>query len=408
VANFLEALGDTLLMGNALAGRARAEKRQAELDAENRKMQNLNYAILQQQQEQNAADRLLEAGPGARLTPEQASVVEKGGRGNRLAPAMQDIREVDPNVVLPIQLEVPGSQILPSFEQSRQIEADKRATEMHGLQTGDLRAQAADRTKVQQMRELVSSPTFWNQPAEKRQLIWAQANYSGNAPLSWDEMKDRMSYEHDLEMQKVNAQIAGQRDVASIRGAGADRKRLFDMTQRVQKDLKDETSFASKLKQQFSLMEAGAKAILEGKPNAGGQAVLTTFQKILDPESVVRESEYLRSAEGQALRNQLKGAWERLTVGGTGVAKDVLINEYLAVARDIVETNERYIAAKQAEALADADYFGLPRHLIVPQAAPAGVQAQPGVTNTNPPPGNQSPGAVTPPAGGKFTIIGRQ
>jgi len=53
--------------------------------------------------------------------------------------------------------------------------------------------------------------------------------------------------------------------------------------------------------------------------NAASQAILVTFQKILDPDSVVRESEYARSAEGQSLRHQIAGKYEQLIQGGAGV-----------------------------------------------------------------------------------------
>ena len=49
-----------------------------------------------------------------------------------------------------------------------------------------------------------------------------------------------------------------------------------------------------------------------------------TFQKILDPDSVVRESEYARSAEGQSLRHQIAGKYEQLIQGGAGVPIDEL------------------------------------------------------------------------------------
>jgi hypothetical protein len=49
--------------------------------------------------------------------------------------------------------------------------------------------------------------------------------------------------------------------------------------------------------------------------------VLITFQKILDPTSVVRESEYARSADGVALTARMEGYMERLAKGGAGVPK---------------------------------------------------------------------------------------
>jgi hypothetical protein len=73
------------------------------------------------------------------------------------------------------------------------------------------------------------------------------------------------------------------------------------------------------MKGQVATMEAGMDASRKGDRAAGAQAVLVTFQKILDPTSVVRESEYARSAEGQSILNRMKGAVDKATVGGVGV-----------------------------------------------------------------------------------------
>lgn len=58
--------------------------------------------------------------------------------------------------------------------------------------------------------------------------------------------------------------------------------------------------------------------------NAASQGVLVAFQKLLDPTSVVRESEYSRSASGLSLLSQIEGKYAQLTQGGAGVsAKDL-------------------------------------------------------------------------------------
>lgn len=49
---------------------------------------------------------------------------------------------------------------------------------------------------------------------------------------------------------------------------------------------------------------------------ASDQALAVQFQKILDPASVVRESEYARTPEGVAVLNRLEGAVDKLQRGG--------------------------------------------------------------------------------------------
>ena len=53
--------------------------------------------------------------------------------------------------------------------------------------------------------------------------------------------------------------------------------------------------------------------------NVGDQALITLYNKILDPLSVVRESEYARTPEGQALMNRIQGFVEKVQSGGSGL-----------------------------------------------------------------------------------------
>jgi hypothetical protein len=50
--------------------------------------------------------------------------------------------------------------------------------------------------------------------------------------------------------------------------------------------------------------------------NAVDQTLITTFNKILDPGSVVRESEYARTQEGAAKIEQFRAFVARITAGG--------------------------------------------------------------------------------------------
>lgn len=74
------------------------------------------------------------------------------------------------------------------------------------------------------------------------------------------------------------------------------------------------------LNRQLGIMRTGLQRF-DADPNGASQAVLVTFQKILDPESVVRESEYARSAHGLSQIQRIAGWAEKLTRGGAGVPK---------------------------------------------------------------------------------------
>lgn len=54
--------------------------------------------------------------------------------------------------------------------------------------------------------------------------------------------------------------------------------------------------------------------------NASDQVIITVLNKVLDPTSVVRESEYGRTAEGQAVMRKLEGYLTKLKTGGAGIS----------------------------------------------------------------------------------------
>ena len=55
---------------------------------------------------------------------------------------------------------------------------------------------------------------------------------------------------------------------------------------------------------------------------ARDQAIITILNKMLDPASVVRESEYARTAQDIPFLNSIKGRIEKLGTGGAGITKD--------------------------------------------------------------------------------------
>ena len=68
-----------------------------------------------------------------------------------------------------------------------------------------------------------------------------------------------------------------------------------------------------------SMDEARSAIENDSTLNPASQGVLVAFQKLLDPDSVVRESEYSRSGNGQSLWDNMKGTWQKIEQGGAGV-----------------------------------------------------------------------------------------
>jgi len=71
--------------------------------------------------------------------------------------------------------------------------------------------------------------------------------------------------------------------------------------------------------QKQRLDEAMKVAKSGGSLVAVDQSLITILNKMLDPASVVRESEYARTARDMALLSQIKGKIDKLTTGGAGL-----------------------------------------------------------------------------------------
>ena len=127
------------------------------------------------------------------------------------------------------------------------------------------------------------------------------------------------------------------------------------------------TKPARELERQASIMRTGLEAIMRDPKAvpAASQAILTTFQKILDPTSVVRTEEYLRSSQNQALESRARGAYERLLgPGGAGVpVEDLKI--YAKMADDLVKAQiGPYIGATKLRIGKTAKHYKIPDELI--------------------------------------------
>lgn len=121
---------------------------------------------------------------------------------------------------------------------------------------------------------------------------------------------------------------------------------------------------AAELARQVSMMDAGMTAAERGDLAQGSQVLLVTFQKVLDPLSVVRESEYMRSAAGQSLMNRVKGAYERLMQGGAGVRLEEL-KKFAVVAREGAQAQAgNYLIAQKDRIGRTADHYRIPRDLV--------------------------------------------
>lgn len=124
---------------------------------------------------------------------------------------------------------------------------------------------------------------------------------------------------------------------------------LLNATMGLRTQFGRETNAAKVVETQLANMEASLKAVKGDADAAGSQGVLVTFQKILDPLSVVRESEYARSASGLSLLTSIQGMYDKYTKGGAGVPIAELEN-FVALAQQFAK-NQRDSTAQTVESI---------------------------------------------------------
>lgn len=102
---------------------------------------------------------------------------------------------------------------------------------------------------------------------------------------------------------------------------------IFERTTQIRKEFIDrpEVKDYVAIKTQVGAMDSLLQHATNGAPNVNNpldQALIMTYNKILDPTSVVRESEYARTPENLSTVNRIQGAIEKFSEGGAGLTAD--------------------------------------------------------------------------------------
>jgi hypothetical protein len=150
----------------------------------------------------------------------------------------------------------------------------------------------------------------------------------------------------------------------------------LNATRALRNDFIRETSSASTAMVQYDQMKSALEAVRSGSLAAGSQGVLVTFQKILDPISVVRESEYARSASGLSLMSRLEGQWQTITAGGAGVPISEL-EKYVALAEQFARNQADYARETKRQIDGMAKRFGLNADFITREFNVDGLDTEP-------------------------------
>lgn len=124
------------------------------------------------------------------------------------------------------------------------------------------------------------------------------------------------------------------------------------------------------LLRQYKVMEAAFSQIGKSQSkNAIDQALIMTFNKMLDPGSVVRESEYARLPEGIAAINRAEGFLKKLTEGGSGITNADRI-EMVRLAKELFQKGQETIEQYKIMTSGLAESYGLDPTRVIPTNYP--------------------------------------
>lgn len=275
---------------------------------------------------------------------EQAMVEAKVALARRILPTLQslDSSATLDDALATVGIRTPRSAGVPSFSEipGEVVDETGKATPMSGIldhRTGQILDPITRQPMPGFRHRTTTGSASLGVYAERaaREMGFATANEAAQAGM----MGEVNSRAQEMQAAAAGASTTARGEAASKAPLSAAQR--FDALRNLQGDWRKADAPFKETKRQLQIMETGLKRFQEGDKNGGSQAVLVTFQKILDPNSVVRESEYDRSPEGVGLKQRIAGFIERLQSGGAGVPEAEL-EHMVQTAREFVDGMASY------------------------------------------------------------------
>jgi hypothetical protein len=188
----------------------------------------------------------------------------------------------------------------------------------------------------------------------------AQFEAAGRAPQRDDSALVAVMGENGQPVLVPRSQAVGKTPASSARPLTQTAEAT--MIGRLANDWTKANASTKEIDRQVRIMDAGLSRF-DKDPNGASQAVLVTFQKILDPESVVRESEYARSSEGISAIQRIEGWMERISKGGAGVPKEQL-REMAATAKLFQQATKQGAEGVRRRLTATAERYNIPPEMV--------------------------------------------
>lgn len=359
--------------------------RQARLDAR----EDAEHALRMEEQEERRRQRgerdaltmLTDLGQHAIVTPEQATQVRRGGLDHRLEDSVDFSRGL-PVVGGPAPFFLPSrvQRVAPTSAE-RQATADTRAAEARLARTRAALEAAGD---DYELRVFDANPSGYKPtresfvpfPVKKR-----EAQDAARGKIDAEVEKAKALQPLELEEHEGKAKIdAKYRPPPAARDRGPTDYQTFGMIDKLNARFNANTKATREVARQYQVMQTSWQALEKGtSKGTAEQGIVSTFNKILDPDSVVREGEYDRTAQGQALLQRMQTIKDNAATGGK-ISRAVL-KDMVDLAGTYAQKAEAFNAAEKARVGGIADRMGIDQALIFTAEPDAG----------EPPPASRAP-----------------
>jgi hypothetical protein len=206
-----------------------------------------------------------------------------------------------------------------------------------------------------------------------------QARGPASLPTSIQEYEFAVKQGYKKSFEQWSIEDANRRRQAAGNSAEVSPTALLNATMSLRTQVSRETNASRLVDVQLANMEASLKAVKGDADAAGSQGVLTTFQKILDPLSVVRESEYARSAQGLSLLAAIQGKYDLYMEGGAGVPVKEL-EKFVALARQFAQNQRNSNAVTMESVSSIVEQYKINPKSVFGNGAPT-PKAEPNISN---------------------------
>lgn len=237
----------------------------------------------------------------------------------------------------------------------------KKQTLPKGASMKDKLLSEYDNATPERQKEIVSLLKLANNPFKASEAL-------GELPSDYDTYTEEQKLSYISDRLAKSGNLSGSATVIT-KGLGVKTDKR-DTEIKLAKDFSKVSEDYRDVKKNYNLMQNAHDSYVrtpDDKKVAGivDQTLITLFNKILDPTSVVRESEYDRTPQGMALMDLLSGYYEKLAKGGPGITPEYRA-EMVGQAKLALEAYQQSVKLMANKYKSDADAYGLDIERIIP------------------------------------------